>query len=250
VIHEDREKASSFGDDPQQYDRSRPSYPAALVDDLAQPDVHRVVDAGCGTGIASLLFVARGCHVVGVEADPRMAGVARSHGLTVEVSAFEDWEPPGEPFDLVIAAQAWHWIHPQRGAIKAAEVLRPGGRFAAFWNSYDYDVDVLDAIGAVYRDHAPHLQWDVLGPGAEEFGIAGIAETDAFSPIEIRTYDWEQVYGRDAWLDQLSTRSSHRTMDPARRAELLAALAAAIDRFGGQVTIDHSTRLCTAVRLD
>ena len=82
------------------------------------------------------------CEVVGVEADLRMAEVARSHGLTVEVSAFEDWDPPGEPFDLVIAAQAWHWIHPQRGASKAAAVLRPGGRFAAFWNSYDYDVAV------------------------------------------------------------------------------------------------------------
>ena len=118
-----------------------------------------------------------------------------------------------------------------------------------FWNSYDYDVAVVDAIGAVYREHAPHLQWDVSGPGAEEFGLVGVAETGAFSPVEVRTYEWEQVYGRDAWLDQLSTRSSHRTMDPAERTRLLTGLAAAIDGLGGQVTIDHTTRLCTAVRL-
>ena len=57
-----------------------------------------------------------------------MAEVARRRGLAVEVAAFEAWEPAGRRFDAVVAGQAWHWIDPDAGAAKAAEVLRPGGR--------------------------------------------------------------------------------------------------------------------------
>jgi trans-aconitate methyltransferase len=82
-----------FGEVAEQYDRSRPTYPDAMVDDLVAPGVTRVLDVGCGTGIAARLFVARGCRVVGVEADARMAEVARGHGIDVDVSPFETWEP-------------------------------------------------------------------------------------------------------------------------------------------------------------
>ena len=182
-----------------------------------EPDVHRVVDAGCGTGIASRLFTARGCEVVGVEADLRMAELARAHGLHVEVSHFEDWEPPMEPFDLVIAAQAWHWVDPVQGAVKAAAILRPGGRFAAFWNDYAYEPDLLEPLEAVYREHAPQLEEEVVGH-KKTFVLSGVEASDAFSPVEVRTYEWDAGLRRDAWLDQLATRSSHRTMDPRPRA--------------------------------
>src|SRR2546421_6640760 len=65
VIHRDRRRASSFGDDPARYDRARPSYPAELVDELMSSRPARVLDVGCGTGIASRLFAARGCEVKG-----------------------------------------------------------------------------------------------------------------------------------------------------------------------------------------
>jgi SAM-dependent methyltransferase len=65
-----------------------------------------VLDVGCGTGIASRLSVDRGCQVIGVEPDPRMAAVGRRHGLIVEEAAFEQWEPGSRRFDLLVSAQA------------------------------------------------------------------------------------------------------------------------------------------------
>jgi SAM-dependent methyltransferase len=93
-----------------------------------------VLDVGCGTGIEARQFQAAGCRVLGVEPDPRMAQFARRSGLEVEVAGFEAWDPAGRTFDAVIAGQAWHWVDPVAGAAKAAQVLRPGGRLAVFWN--------------------------------------------------------------------------------------------------------------------
>ena len=52
----------------------------------------QVLDVGCGTGKASRLMIARGCDVLGVEPDPSMAAIARSHGVTVEAGTFEEWD--------------------------------------------------------------------------------------------------------------------------------------------------------------
>ncbi len=252
MLHEDRDRASSFGDDALQYDRSRPSYPPELIDDLVTPDTHRVADIGCGTGIVSRLFAARGCTVLGVEADARMAEVARTHGLTVDVSPFERWDAPDEPFDLAVAGQAWHWIDPAGGAAKAATVLRPAGRFAAFWNSYALVPGDAAMLLEVYRRQAPALVERTMSLGrltADELVLSGIDGSDRFSPVEARTYHWTHTYDRDAWLDQVQTHSDHRMMDDADRRPLLDALRAAIDELGGRVEVDHTTRMLTATRL-
>src|ERR1019366_5074522 len=101
----DRRRASSFGDDAEQYDRVRPPYPSALIDELMTDHPTTVLDVGCGTGIASRLFAARGCDVSGLEPDQRMAAVARRHGFSVEDGLFEEWDPGSRRFDLLIAAQ-------------------------------------------------------------------------------------------------------------------------------------------------
>jgi len=93
-LHQRRQVAESFGEDPGRYDRTRPPYPGALVKRIVAaspgPDV---LDVGCGTGIAARQFQAAGCHVLGVEADARMAAFARRIGTEVEVATFEAWEP-------------------------------------------------------------------------------------------------------------------------------------------------------------
>ncbi|TMD83661.1 MAG: class I SAM-dependent methyltransferase, partial [Chloroflexi bacterium] len=112
VSYENRRRAESFGADAERFDRTRPSYPAAMVDDLLASTPSRVLDVGCGTGKVARLFLAKGREVLGVEPDSRMVRVARSHGIQVEVSTFEAWEPAHRLFDLVVSGQAWHWVDP------------------------------------------------------------------------------------------------------------------------------------------
>src|ERR1700748_2561416 len=95
-----RRVAEGFGANAGRYDRSRPSYPQALVDRIltASPGP-RVLAGGSGTVIAPRLFQAAGAEVLGVDPDQRMADQARQRGLEVEVSRIEDWDPAGRLFD-------------------------------------------------------------------------------------------------------------------------------------------------------
>src|SRR5215208_5765843 len=94
-------RSTVFGADAEQYDRARPAYPEALFDLLVSATTVDVLDVGCGTGIASRQVARRGCTVVGVEPDARMAAVARRRGTTVDVAPFEAWDAAGRQFDLV-----------------------------------------------------------------------------------------------------------------------------------------------------
>ena len=118
------------------YDRFRPSYPDAVIDELLGPGPAGldVLDVGCGTGIAARQMAQRGAKVLGVDLAPRMAEVARRHGIDVEIAAFEGWEAAGRTFDRVTSAQAWHWLNLPLATTKAASVLRPGGKLCLIWN--------------------------------------------------------------------------------------------------------------------
>ena len=126
-LHRLRQVAESFGVDAARYDRARPRYPDALIQRViaASPGVE-FLDVGCGTGIGARQYRAAGCTVLGVDVDERMAEVARQSGVEVELGKFEDWDARGRSFDAVVAGQAWHWVDPRRGPVRAAAVLSPG----------------------------------------------------------------------------------------------------------------------------
>jgi SAM-dependent methyltransferase len=136
TLYSNRDRAEAFGAVASAYDRFRPSYPDALISDLAQLAPERALDVACGTGKVAVALLACGIAVLGVEIDPKMAAVARMHGLIVEEGAFETWDDDGRRFDLITCGQGWHWIDPELGNAKAARLLNPGGTLALFWN-YD-----------------------------------------------------------------------------------------------------------------
>jgi SAM-dependent methyltransferase len=251
--HPDRERGTSFGRDAERYDRARPSYPAELIDYLCLDDPNAVLDVGCGTGIAGRLFAARGCDVLGVEADPRMAEVARRHGLRVEDGMFESWDPRGRQFALVVSGQAWHWVDPELGSAKVALVLRPGGRFSAFWNRYRHSAESREVFEKAYGAHAPELFEDNVPLGTYAFrgGAFGDLErliaTGSFEAPEARSYEWDALYTADQWCDELLTHSIHRSLPESRQSALLDALHSGLERIA-PFTVTMNTVALIAIR--
>jgi SAM-dependent methyltransferase len=253
TLHGDRRRAGSFGDVAEQYDRVRPEYPVELVDALLAGGPRTVLDVGCGTGISSRLFIARGCDVVGLEPDSRMAEVARRRGVRVESGTIEEWDAGTRRFDLLTAGQSWHWVEPQRGAAKAAAALRPGGRIGLFWNQAKPGPSVRAALDAAYARHAPELggQSVLLGrrdPSVYESCAQTLQATDAFDDVSIGVFGHEVDYALGEWIDLAVTHSDHRTLPPGQLAGLLADLQREIERAGGRVPVHYEATLVTGVR--
>ena len=256
-----QERSRLFDQQAEAYDRFRPTYPDAVIDELLGPVPAGldVLDVGCGTGIASRQIAQRGAKVLGVELAPRMAEIARGHGVEVEIAAFEGWDAAGRTFDRVTSAQAWHWLDLPIATGKAASVLRPGGRLCLIWNAGCQPDDLADALEEVYasvvprgghrlfRGYAADRSSDVkTGLGSEIDAVSAVLDFGA--PTE-KWFPWTRTYKRDEWLDQLVSRSDHAALEPAVRDRLFEAIGAAIDDQGGSFVMNFETVLITATRL-
>ena len=247
----DLTRALSFGATAEEYDRVRPSYPAALIDDLAALHPRTVLDVGAGTGKASELLVARGLDVLAVEADARMAAIVERKGIAVEVSPFQDWDARGRAFDLITAGQSWHWMPEPESAHKAFELLQHGGHLAAFWNLGMLDERTMSALDAVYAAIAPALSdgWKALSEDIDELkGHVDSLREAGFSPIELRTYPQSATYTAREWVDLIATHSNHATLPVEQRQALLRGVADAIAQLGGTVTEEACAALILATR--
>jgi SAM-dependent methyltransferase len=160
---------SAYDDMAALYDEARPSYPEALFDDLATlsglgPGA-RVLEIGCGTGQATLPLARRGYRVLGVELGENLAAMARIKlsdypETRVLTSSFEDWPLEERAFDLVVSAQAFHWVDPEIRFRKSVRALRDGGSLALLYNCFDPRGDSEGfgkALSELYRREAPEL---------------------------------------------------------------------------------------------
>ncbi|MGH3840663.1 MAG: class I SAM-dependent methyltransferase [Pseudonocardiaceae bacterium] len=245
-------RARSFGQVAELYDRWRPDYPDALYADVFEQGSGRcVLEAGAGTGRATLALAARGASVVAVEPDAAMAAVARrrTRGLSVEVqeSSFEDCAVAAGTFDLVVAAQAWHWVDPERGAAVAARALRPGGGLCLWWNRPGALAgQVWDAIHDAYAEHAPALDRRAVlhqQPEREQH----FEPAPGFMPWTVRTYDWSATYDAESYSGLVRTHSDHLQLPSRQHERLIEAIRAAItDTGGGRLKYLYRTVLVTA----
>lgn len=247
--------------DAERYDRARPRYPGALVDRIVAaapgPDV---LDVGCGTGIAARQFQAAcspGARGRAGRGWPTWHGGSGS-GSRLTWLRSRPGIRLGRTFDAVVAGQAWHWIDPVAGAAKAAQVLRPGGRLAAFWHVFDQPPEITEALVTVCRRVMPDSPFNLramkeraaMDVYQELFTKAadGIREVGGFSEPEQWRFDWEWSYTRDAWLDQMPTQGLLTQLPADRLAEVLEGVGAAIDAMGGSFTMRYATVAVTATR--
>ena len=251
-----------FDEDAERYDRARPGYPPALFDDLAElagigPGC-RVLEIGCGTGQVTVPLAERGCEVVAVELGANMAAVARRNlarfpSVRVETAAFETWPLPSEPFDLVLAATAFHWLDPAVRAAKSADALRPGGALATI--ATEHVAGGTEAFFAEVQEC--YERWDpATPPGLRLIHAADIpfaddepARSGRFGPALFRRYERDLAYSTEEYLDVLLTYSGHRALEPTRQKGLLDCIAGLIDgRYGGRIVKRYLTELRVAYR--
>jgi ubiquinone/menaquinone biosynthesis C-methylase UbiE len=116
----------------------RPPYPIPLVDYLQAlaGQGARVADLGAGTGNLSVPLAERHLRVCAVEpahamlSELRKAAAARGLRIDAVHAAAESTGLPSGSFDLVLVADALHWLDPERAGAEAARLLAPHGACA------------------------------------------------------------------------------------------------------------------------
>jgi SAM-dependent methyltransferase len=243
------QRATIFGGEAETYDTYRPSYPDAAIDLLAAPSPRLAVDVGCGTGKAARLLLARGIRVLGVEPDPRMAEIARGHGVDVDVTTIEEWTPID--CDLMIAAQSWHWVDPVRGASVAAQALRTGGWWAALWN-YENDPAFSDVRRSVYRRFAPGLIAEMVTADDADRRIPvlrALSSSGAFGHITTHDFGWTDATTVDSIVRRVATQSAHRLLDRDTASTVHDALRSDLGGPDEVLELTYVTRVLTTQRL-
>jgi trans-aconitate methyltransferase len=256
-------RSRSFGPIAREYDRVRPSYPSAMIDDIvALLPGHDVAEIGAGTGKATVLLAARGLRMTSVEPDPEMAEVLADRiadvgkpgqpDVQIVVSSFEEWQPQ-QKFDGLVAAQSWHWTQPEGRYERAARALRTGGLLALFWNVTDWArTPISGAIDEIYRRHG------MTSDSARRRGTAEpndwprdeMAQLATFGDVDVRSYPWQRSYTGAEWVAYIGSTSDHLILPAARRTALLADVRRLIDANGGELPTFHRCDLYLARRSD
>jgi ubiquinone/menaquinone biosynthesis C-methylase UbiE len=146
----------------------RPPYPTLLIDalaELAKPGA-RILDVGAGTGHLALPLSARGFDVVAVEPAEAMLARLRDAAATLGTrvtsihAAAETLPLEDRSADLIVVADAVHFIDAELGGRELARVLRPGGAMAII-TSEPADTPFMNAVVRTMEEAAPRRPRDM-----------------------------------------------------------------------------------------
>jgi ubiquinone/menaquinone biosynthesis C-methylase UbiE len=209
-----------------------------------------LVDVGCGTGISTRLFAARGVRVIGIEPNDdmraRAAATPAPAGGPVPEYRKGTAEATGLPDGCaaaVLAAQAFHWFDSPAALREFRRVLRPGGHVALAGYERDEEDACTAAYGAVLR----------TGPDAAAVegkrGRAGavLLQSPLFEAGECATFRHEQETDEEGLLGRAFS-ASYAPREPTAMAAFERALRAvfAAHQRDGQVVLRYVTTVYLA----
>jgi ubiquinone/menaquinone biosynthesis C-methylase UbiE len=245
-IHPDAAQGFSAG--AEAYERGRPSYPdaavAALVARFAIGPGRRVLDVGAGTGKLTRLLVPTGCAMEAVEpvANMRAAFEAAVPGVVIREGTGEALPVGDASFDVVVAAQAFHWFDRPRALAEVARVLTPGGGLALLWNHRDESVPWVAELTRLIR-------WDTFERGQYHRvdWAAVVAESSSrFTPLQLDQFSYVQALDEDGLVDRVASVSYIASMPENERAQLLDHVRALVADFPPRFDLPYVTDLWTA----
>jgi SAM-dependent methyltransferase len=235
-------QANSFGAVAAVYERGRPSYPAEAIDWLIPAQARRVADVGAGTGKLTRQLRERGLDVIAVEPSAGMREELRRAvpGVPVLAGTAEQIPLADGTVDVVIVAQAWHWVDPERAVPEVARVLAPGGRLALMWNrrveNEEWVADLSTIIGS-------------RGTPGSSRHFPGIGPP--FGPVERRSVDWVHRLSRADMTDWVASRSYVITLPDERRHVVMGQVRDLVDTHPAlagkdEITLNMVTRCSRA----
>lgn len=177
---------------------------AWLVEGLPERGV--AADVGAGTGLSTVPVaeaLGEGWRVSAIEPNRAMREAGVSHPRiewcdgTGEATGLDD-----ASCDLVVCAQAFHWLDHARAVAEFRRVLRDRGRVALVWNTHKADLPEMAAYKEIMMRHATEPPTSPSCSGWKASNIDALRESESFSDVESRTFTHEQSLTLDGLVDR------------------------------------------------
>lgn len=222
-----------FGRTAADYGRFRVGFPEGFFARLAEWGIgltgQRVVDLGTGTGVLAREFASAGCLVTGVDVAQELLDDAATHGpeVTYRLAPAEDTGLPGDAWDVVTAAQCWHWFDRPRGIAEVRRLLVDGGRLVICGRDYPLEPGSLGALSEelVLRYNT---NWGAAGSLTDEPTWSQELRDNGFD--EVRSFEFivDVAFTHEEWRGRM--RSSNG-VGPSMSLENVAAFDADLARL-------------------
>jgi SAM-dependent methyltransferase len=231
-----RAAAEGFANTADDYERTRPSYPAEAVEHLVRlldlRPGRTLVDVAAGTGKLTRLLVPSGVAITAVEPVAEMRAILAARVPTALVLDGTAEDLPVQHADAVTVAQAFHWFDGPAALASFFRVLPPDGGLAVVYNQRDDAPAWLREVNAItrpLRHQVPQREdgnWTSAFAGSRLFTELETVEFD--NPHELPIHD---VIGRFRSLSFVGA------LPQAQQQEVLdriAALLASHDETAGR----------------
>ncbi|WP_341924567.1 methyltransferase domain-containing protein [Nocardioides psychrotolerans] len=215
--------ARSFGGVADVYDRGRPSYTRDAVAWATSAEPLTVLELGAGTGKLTEQLVALGHDVHATDPDAAMLDLLRARlpEVRTSVTAAEDIPASDRSYDVVVAAQAFHWFDHERALPEIARVLKPGGHLAVVFNARDERIPWVKKLGRI-----------IASPPSERNSLAVLVAATQFDQPNAESFKNWQTVDRHSIQDLVASRSDVIGLDEEARAAKLAEVLALYDDYG------------------
>jgi hypothetical protein len=189
------------------------------------------------------MFAQRGYPILCIEPGKHLARIARKKlaafpKVRFRITTFEDWENNGSLFDLIISAQAFHWIAQEVRYQKTAHLLKPTGYLAVFYNHYmPLEDSIRQKLDQVYQQYAPELAPDQPNSHkSTQYWINELGGNAYFDLVDVKRFPWQETYSTQQYLGLLNTYSDHLRLSEEKRQQLFAGIEKVLEQAGGRLT--------------
>jgi SAM-dependent methyltransferase len=252
-----------YGSVADDYNKVRPRYLQNLIDrvvGLAQLSSDAtILEVGCGPGNATIAFARLGFSMWCLEPNPEFCQLVRHNCkdypfVTILNTSLEEWELEASKFDVVLAANSWHWIPPEVKYQKAAQALRDNGFLVLLWNmTPEPKYEVYQILQEVYQTYAPSLtRYD--GRQKQEEILKGFGEhilgSGLFGDLISENIACQVTHSTDDYLMLLNTFSQYRAIAPHTKNALFEGLRDKIEsNLGGRIELSYLSAFHLARKL-
>ena len=228
------------------YDKYRPSYPQEIIDILiSESGVSKgssLLEIGAGSGKATSQFADKGFDMLCIEPGEDLVRIGnerfKNDSVEFRLGRFEQIQLPEKSFDLVFAAQSFHWIPQPEGFKKCYDILKPIGSLAIIYNMYIVEDNEQDReLLSLSNKHGGFADFVTLEQSDERIKLicSDIKNSKKFNAVKVFKKNWIKEYTADEYYGFVLTGNKILQKNENEKAQIYTDIKCLADKFGGKI---------------